>query len=215
MAGKKISTVYLDMGRVITRSPSRENWQVLVREIGRPEEAFIKAYRDARYDYDKGTMEPEEFWRGVLDGAGQKLTEERLETGKIERLIAADTRCWADYEPRMIDWSDKLRDSGYATGILSNMPVPYARFVRSEIEWFGRFSFYVLSGEVKQMKPEAEIYRTALDLCGTPPEKVLFIDDLPENIDAARKAGMQGIVFTGVEELHEIVTEKYGLPPIL
>lgn len=210
MSGKKVTTVYLDMGRVITRTPSGENWQALVREVGRPEADFFGVYRDARYEYDKGTMEAVDFWQGVIDGAGQVLTEE-----KLARLIAADTRCWADYEPRMIDWSDRLRDAGYATGILSNMPVPYARFVRSEIEWFGRFSFHVLSGELQQMKPEPEIYRTALDLCGTPPDEVLFIDDLPENIEAARDAGMHGIVFTGVEDLHRTVTAEYGLPPIV
>ncbi len=210
MAGKKIATVYLDMGRVITRSPSRENWQALVREIGRPEEDFLGMYRDNRYEYDKGTMPVEVFWRGVVNGGGGKLTEE-----KLRRLVEADTRCWADYEPRMIDWSERLREAGYVTGILSNMPVPYAEFVRSEIEWFSRFSFHVLSGEIKQMKPEAEIYRTALEVCGTPPDKVLFIDDLPENIEAAKRAGMHGIVFTGAADLHEIVTKKYGLPPVL
>ena len=208
--GKTVSTVYLDMGRVITLPPGRENWQALVREVGLPEKQFIGRYRNGRYEYDKGAMEPEEFWLHVCNGCGRKP-----DAAKIERLIAADTRCWAEYEQRMIDWSDRLRDAGYATGILSNMPVPYAQFVRSEMDWFRRFSFHVLSGEIKQMKPEPGIYRTAIDACGTAPEQILFIDDLPENIAAAREAGMHGIVFTGVEDLHETITARYGLPPVL
>ncbi len=205
-----IKTVFLDLGRVITRPPSSDNWQTLVREIGLSEETFIRRFYDMRYEYDKGTMTTEDFWTHVVNDNGGPP----LEAEKIQRLVEADTRCWADFDMRMIEWSDSLRAAGYRTGILSNMPLPYVRFIRREVSWFDRFSHHVLSAELKQMKPEPEIYRTALDSCGTPPEEVLFIDDLPENIEAAREAGMRGIVFTGIEDLHEIVTSEYGLPPI-
>jgi putative hydrolase of the HAD superfamily len=50
-------------------------------------------------------------------------------------------------------------------------------------------------------KPEPAIYKRALDILGRPPERVLFIDDRPENIAGAVGAGMKGILFNGAEGL--------------
>jgi len=46
-------------------------------------------------------------------------------------------------------------------------------------------------------KPGQAIYRRALDVLGTPPGRVLFIDDRPENAAAAVDSGMRAIVFNG------------------
>jgi len=50
-------------------------------------------------------------------------------------------------------------------------------------------------------KPEAAIYKRALDILGRPAERVLFIDDRPENVAGATGVGMNGIVFKGAEAL--------------
>jgi putative hydrolase of the HAD superfamily len=50
-------------------------------------------------------------------------------------------------------------------------------------------------------KPGLAIYRRALDVLGAPPERVLFIDDRPENAAGAAAAGMKAIVFTGQDAL--------------
>ena len=46
-------------------------------------------------------------------------------------------------------------------------------------------------------KPEPAIYRRALDILGAPPERILFIDDRPENAAGAAASGMKTIVFQG------------------
>lgn len=50
-------------------------------------------------------------------------------------------------------------------------------------------------------KPDAAIYRRALDILGVPGERVLFIDDRPENAVAAATEGMQTIRYTGADAL--------------
>jgi putative hydrolase of the HAD superfamily len=50
-------------------------------------------------------------------------------------------------------------------------------------------------------KPEPAIYRRALDIFGAPPERVLFIDDRPENLAPAADCGMKTIVFLGEDAL--------------
>ena len=46
-------------------------------------------------------------------------------------------------------------------------------------------------------KPAAPIYRRALDILGTPPARVLFIDDRQENVEGAESVGIKGVRFTG------------------
>jgi putative hydrolase of the HAD superfamily len=56
-------------------------------------------------------------------------------------------------------------------------------------------------------KPDLAIYRRGLDIVGRPAERVLFIDDRPENVASAISAGMKGIQFHGGELLRqELVT---------
>jgi putative hydrolase of the HAD superfamily len=52
-------------------------------------------------------------------------------------------------------------------------------------------------------KPKNAIYRRALDILGTPPERILFIDDRQENVAAAAAAGIQTIRFDGADTLRQ------------
>jgi putative hydrolase of the HAD superfamily len=50
-------------------------------------------------------------------------------------------------------------------------------------------------------KPGVPIYRRALDILGVPPQRVLFIDDRPENATGADSVGIKTICFTGATAL--------------
>ena len=50
-------------------------------------------------------------------------------------------------------------------------------------------------------KPDAAIYKRALDMLGRPPERILFIDDRAGNVAAAQAQGMNAIQFESAEAL--------------
>ncbi|MGA2048629.1 MAG: HAD-IA family hydrolase [Terracidiphilus sp.] len=50
-------------------------------------------------------------------------------------------------------------------------------------------------------KPDAAIYKRALDILGRPAERILFIDDRAENVAGAVSVGMKGIQFLGADSL--------------
>jgi putative hydrolase of the HAD superfamily len=56
-------------------------------------------------------------------------------------------------------------------------------------------------------KPHVEIYLRAIDILGTPAERILFIDDRQENVDGALQAGMKGIRFEGEQQMREQLKE--------
>ena len=59
----------------------------------------------------------------------------------------------------------------------------------------------VVSGEVRVRKPDPAIYRLALERFGLAPEDALFVDDLSENVAAARDIGIRGHHFQGAQQL--------------
>ena len=50
-------------------------------------------------------------------------------------------------------------------------------------------------------KPDLAIYQRAIDIVGRPPERILFVDDRPENVAGARDAGIMALRYTGSEVL--------------
>lgn len=61
------------------------------------------------------------------------------------------------------------------------------------------FQIALTSCYVGLRKPDPAMYQRAIDIVGRPPERILFIDDRPENIEGARIAGLTAVRFTGAD----------------
>ena len=90
----------------------------------------------------------------------------------------------------------QLRAAGHSQVFLSNMPAPYAEHLERTHDFLRCFESGVVSAWVQQIKPEPGIFDTAARLFGARPEQLLFIDDVPVNVQAARAAGWQALHFT-------------------
>ena len=65
---------------------------------------------------------------------------------------------------------------------------------------------YVVSGAEGYVKPDPRLFQILLDRFNLEAEDCIFIDDNPSNVDAAKTLGMDGIVFTGAENLRKKLT---------
>ncbi|WP_240506217.1 HAD family hydrolase [Thermoactinospora rubra] len=59
----------------------------------------------------------------------------------------------------------------------------------------------VSSARVGVAKPDRRIFEIAAKEAGAAPERCLFVDDSPANVEAARALGMTGVHFTSVADL--------------
>lgn len=84
---------------------------------------------------------------------------------------------------------------------LSNTNELHFRYLSQHYPLINEFDDYVLSFRVGSVKPEAAIFRAALRCAGRPPERVFFIDDRPENVEAAQRLGIAGVIFENEEQL--------------
>jgi 2-haloacid dehalogenase len=76
---------------------------------------------------------------------------------------------------------------------------------------FDRFRDVVVSGDEKLMKPDAALYRLALDRFGLAPHEAVFIDDNRDNVAGAAAVGMAAIPFTDSHALRRALADL-GLP---
>ena len=61
----------------------------------------------------------------------------------------------------------------------------------------------VLSCEEHLLKPDAAIYRRALQRFGIEADETVFVDDRKENAEGAEAVGIHGITFTGAAPLRQ------------
>jgi 2-haloacid dehalogenase len=97
----------------------------------------------------------------------------------------------------------RLKEKGYSLYGLSNWSAETFPIVRHEFEFLNLFDGIILSGEVKLIKPEPEIFELCLQRIGKPADQCLFIDDSEANIIAAKKLGFDTVRFISPEHLKD------------
>ena len=85
----------------------------------------------------------------------------------------------------------KRRDAGedIRLGYLSNMPVPYARKLQANYNWFNWFDAGIFSGDVGVMKPDEAIFELFAAESGAVAAQHIFIDDYLHNLVPAKQLG--------------------------
>jgi glucose-1-phosphatase len=77
--------------------------------------------------------------------------------------------------------------------LLSNTNELHYDFIKANYAFPRHVHGAVLSYELGLRKPEAAIYRKAVELARVDAAQCLFVDDLAENVEAARRCGLQAI----------------------
>jgi putative hydrolase of the HAD superfamily len=98
---------------------------------------------------------------------------------------------------------EDLHSEGTPLYCLSNMTEPCARYLMHKHAFFRLFRGIVISAAIRQVKPDPGIYHHALSTFGIRPAETVFIDDRPENVEAARCVGLQAIHFVSSEDCRE------------
>jgi HAD superfamily hydrolase (TIGR01509 family) len=121
---------------------------------------------------------------------------------KVAGVVGADVPYGVFYEmyndifslnAGAVDVLASVKAAGYKTLLLSNTDPERFAFVRTRFPEILFFDDYILSYELKLLKPDPAIYLAAARLAGVPPAECVFIDDMEENIAGAVATGLAGI----------------------
>ena len=150
---------------------------------------------------------------------------ERFETGLIEprdfvARISEVLDLELDYDEFCRIWSCIFRHTlvpesmlaglakRYKLVMVSNTNAIHFDSIRANYNLVRHFDALILSHEVKAMKPRPEIFEAALAAADCKPEECFYTDDIPQYVEAARKLGIDGVVFQSVEQLQSAMVER-------
>ena len=206
MRSSHFRAVIFDFGGVLCFPPTPEQIHEAARALELTSEAFLQAFWRDRLEYDRG-QDAGDYWQAVAASANKQLS-----STDVQQFVNREIEFWSRFDARMLGWIRQLRDSGLRTGILSNLPRPLGEHLRSVPGFLNHFDHITFSCELNLVKPEAGIYRHAVDGLGLAPEDALFLDDKIENIRGASDVGLPAQLFTTWEELVQLDWAAYGLP---
>ena len=98
-----------------------------------------------------------------------------------------------------IDLLPKIKECGHNLYYLSNYHNELRNYIMEKYQFFSLFNGGVFSCDIQAIKPEPEIYQYLLQEYKLSPEDCVFFDDMIANVEAAKKEGICGVLFTDAE----------------
>ena len=198
-----IRTIFFDLGNVILTV----NKDLAIREIARMPGLSLQlvhkiAVSQIETDFEKGLLSINEYLDTLHRhfGIPQQIT--------VKSLIDVWQKPF-ELIPEVCRLIPVLKTQVRLI-LLSNTNDLHIRAVRKKTQILDEFDELVLSYQVKSRKPEEAIFRKALSIAGNRPEECLFIDDLIENVEAARQIGIRSHQYKSVRDLY-LFFEESGL----
>lgn len=148
---------------------------------------------------DRGTLP---FQDAVVRGAGRT----GLPDSDIERLLNEVPRSLTPIH-ETIALIRSMAGSDHQLFVLSNMHVASIAYLEKEHDIWEMFDGTVISCRIKMIKPEIEIYEYLLHQYQLDAAETVFIDDMSENLEAARSVGIQTIQFRSPAQCRRDLTE--------
>ena len=189
-----IRTCLFDMGNVLLHFSHDRMCQQLGALSGKTGDDLRRLLLDSgvQWEFERGLLSAEQFHRQFQELVGTMVD--------FQELIEAASDIFELNRP-MAGILDSLRAMELRLVLFSNTSVWHYEFIRKRFDILDRFDECVLSFEVGAIKPEAEMYRAGLRAIRCAPHECFYTDDIPRYVEAARKYGFDGEVFTDSDGL--------------
>ncbi|PEQ12013.1 hydrolase [Novosphingobium sp. PC22D] len=193
-----IKAVVFDVGRVLIRWDLRALYAKLIDDPAQLEWFVTHVVtEDWHFEHDAGRD---------LD---EMVAERKLQFPAFADLIDAYATRFLESIPGPVEGTHEIVRRLDARGVplfaITNFATPFWAEFRPTDPLFERFRDIVVSGDEKVAKPAARIYEIAASRFGFAPADMLFIDDNPANVAAARALGWH------VHQFHDAATLEADL----
>lgn len=154
---------------------------------------------------EKGAITPDEFYKEMRPYFSHHVTDEQIDQGLYQFLAGIP-------DERLVRLKE-LRQKGYKVYLLSNTNVlnwngviiPEFRKHGGDINDY--FDGIVTSFEAGYCKPDARIFRYAIECLGLIPENTTFYDDSLTNVEAARALGFKVELVTTANSMLKLCSD--------
>lgn len=190
-----IKNVIFDLGGVLV------DWDPVgaLRRMGLPEEEAQEIARNTTFspewnEVDRSAISKEELFATMVANVPEKYREDAarfLNGGVFDGIHSFSYSA---------NWLKSLKERGLSVFLLTNYSDwMFDYHFKNEFTFTKYVDGMVVSGREKLLKPESAIYECLLKRYGLKAEECVFLDDHAENVEGAKKCGLNGIVFTDFE----------------
>ncbi|APO73875.1 HAD superfamily hydrolase protein [Rhizobium etli 8C-3] len=131
-----------------------------------------------------------------------------------EEHIRAFRKYWHEMVPHAYEDSVAIMEALIAEGrdvtMLTNFASDTFREAQKRFAFLRKPRGVTVSGDVGLIKPDIAIYETHMRSFNLEPAATIFIDDAPANVEGARAAGWNAVLFTGADKLRSDLAD-YGV----
>lgn len=190
----KIDLILFDFGGVL----SEEGWKKGLRVIAEANtlnvDSFIQTAADTIYEtgYITGKGSESDFWNTLKRKTGIKGDNASLMDELMSRFVLND---------RMIDLVKKLKSEKLTVGILSDQ-TDWLDQLNARFDFFKYFNHVFNSYHLGKGKRDISLFDDIAGLLKTSPDKILFIDDDPGNVERARQKDWKAILYVDAESFY-------------
>ncbi|WP_420133022.1 HAD family hydrolase [Rhodopseudomonas sp.] len=176
-----------DLGRVVIDFDLARTLKAWAVELGSDPSAMMMrlAQNDMFHRYETGHVTDAEFFAAVRDVLGLKLSDEALREGWNAIFIGE----MPGIGPQLARAARHL--PLYALSNTNDAHI--AHFSEHYAHLLVHFRELFLSSRIGMRKPNANAYDHVVKNIGARPDRIVFFDDLAENIEAARQHGLKAV----------------------
>jgi putative hydrolase of the HAD superfamily len=192
--------VIFDYGGVLCYAPARQDVAQCAECSGLDEETFYKLYTETREYYGLAAAGYKAHWHRVAKAAGLTISEHA-----VKQFIDKESELWTRPNAETLALAREAKAAGTKIAVLSNMTSELLGILRGKFDWLDEFDVRIWSCEKGCAKPDEIIYRTCLQQLGCMPERSLFFDDRPQNVEAAKRVGIDAHLFESAAQAREVL----------
>ena len=143
-------------------------------------------------ELDRGVLTDEEVIDRFVKDAPELETEIRRSMENVHGIVyRLETS---------IPWIEELRESGRRVLYLSNYSMKVANDNEDAMDFLSHMDGGLLSCDYKVIKPDPAFYMILIEKYGLEPSECVFLDDLEDNLAAARSLGIHTILVKDHEQ---------------
>jgi len=105
----------------------------------------------------------------------------------------------------------ELAEKGFSLYVLSNMHEHSFEYLSAAHDIWRKFAGIVISSHIQSIKPEPAIFEHLIDTYNLIPRNTVFLDDLKNNIEAAKKLGLNTIHVKNASQSKEELYQMIGI----
>ncbi|MDP2241001.1 MAG: HAD-IA family hydrolase [Burkholderiales bacterium] len=199
-----VDALLFDLGGVIVDIDFRRVFEAWSADSGVPAATLESRFSmDVYYErHERGEIPVADYFESLRSSLGIRLTDKQFERG------------WNAVFVREVPGIARLLrgvQSRFPLYVFSNSNAAHHDYwAREYASTLSMFRKVFVSSDLGRRKPEPQAYSAVAQAMGTPLPGILFFDDFKDNVEAARKVGMQAVHVKSFADIEKALTQAWS-----